>query len=298
MMLWSGDCRPGLDALRLCGDLGVENMNAGNVHSTRDLGLVSSAPSHTRCDGEIQVRAASRNEFVCASERRAPFFESSDNVIAAYQRTGAPRRLEPVNALADFHAASYLSSIKALEKVFGWCSEQPLHAITARQYAQSVRDAASTQVFRLGPERWLVSNNGQVRTLRLPDTAHDPDMTASKGLTGWIRQEGALYVHTRGDRIVELALNSRPLPHLRLAECSAEIDFHVLAPRRAEFRVKDLRPVHAAFAGVPPQAPCELVVNGQSMHVKSDDRGVISLQLPAMAEVTLNFSTARLARQN
>jgi hypothetical protein len=95
-----------------------------------------------------------------------------------------------------------------------------------------------------------------------------------------------------------LVLNAKPPPHLRLAECSAEIEFHTLAALRAEFRVTDLRPVHAAFAGVPPLAACELVVNGKPMRLQSDSQGIVKLHLPATADVTLDFSTARLANRN
>jgi hypothetical protein len=298
IILWSGDCRPSADALQLCRELHIENMNGGAVLSPRFPGLVGSPPSHTFREGEMQIYAAHQNEYSCAMERKAPFFESPENVITSFQRTESPRRLKPVNLGGDFHDASYVSSINAMEKLFAWCSQQPLHAITAKQYAQMVRDAAATTLYESGPGRWIISNAGHVRTFRLPATMDDPDIAASNGVTGWVRQGGWLYVHTRGQPVTELVVDAKSAPHLRLAQCSAEIEFSRLEAARAEFRVADLRPVQASFAGAPPHAACELVVNGQPKRLQSDDRGMVILTLPATANVTLDFSAARLANRN
>jgi hypothetical protein len=298
ILLWSGDCRPGADALKLCRELHIENMNGGATSSPRFPGLVGSPPSHTFRDGEIQIYAAHQNEFQCAKERQAPFFESPENVITGFQRTDSPRRLKPVNLSGDFHDASYVSSINAMEKLFAWSAEQPLHAITAKQYAQMVRDAGTTILYESGPGRWLISNAGHLRTFRLPATIDDPDIAASNGVTGWVRQGDWLYVHTRGQPVTELVVDAKPAPHLRLAQCSAEIAFDRLEATRAEFRVADFRPVQASFAGAPPHAPCELVVNGQPRRLQSDSKGMVTLSLPATANVTLDFSAAHLANRN
>jgi hypothetical protein len=185
-----------------------------------------------------------------------------------------------------------------MERVFDWCMSQPLHAITARQYARIVRDAAATRLYESGPGRWLICNGGHLRTFRLPASVDDPDLAASNGVTGWLRLGDWLYVHTRGAPVTELALSARPARHLRLAQCSAEIEFLSLEATKADFRVSDLRPVQASFAGAPPHAACELVVNGLPMRARSDGEGIITLSLPATASVTLDFSAARLANRN
>src|SRR4029079_15926162 len=40
IMLWSGDCQPGAEALRLCRELHIENMNGGSVPTPHFPGLV------------------------------------------------------------------------------------------------------------------------------------------------------------------------------------------------------------------------------------------------------------------
>jgi hypothetical protein len=104
-----------------------------------------------------------------------------------------------------------------------------------------------------------------------------------------------LYVHTRGWSVIELAVADKPPPHLHLAQCSAEIEFRLLTPLKAEFKVVDLRSVQATFAGAPPRAMCDLLVNGQPMRLQADDRGCLALHLPLTADVTLDFTAARYA---
>ena len=49
------------------------------------------------------------------------------------------------------------------------------------------RVARSTRVFTLGPDGWLIRNDGFCRTLTLPWTGKVPDLTRSRGLAGWRR---------------------------------------------------------------------------------------------------------------
>ncbi len=299
MLLWSGNCRPGAEAIRLCDEMGVENMNGGTTIMSRLYpGIAGVAPRHTFWDGSMQIFAANQNEFMYANGWLGPFFGGFANVVDTFERTGAPRRLKPVNAYYHFYSATYLSSMRALEKILDWSMEQPLHAVTARQYAQMVRDAWATRLFELEPGHWLISNGGHLRTFRLPASSDDPDMAASRGVTGWHREGGALYVHTRGTPVTEIMVKPSSGSHLRLVQSSAEIEFRVLSPLKAEFSVSDLRPVRATFAGVPAGRVCEMLVNGQTMRLTSDEQGRITLNLPSTADVTLDFTAEKYALRN
>ena len=299
MLLWSGNCRPGAEAIRLCDELGVENMNGGTTIMSRLYpGIAGVAPRHTFWDGSMQIFAANQNEFMYANGWLGPFFGGFANVVDTFERTGSPRRLKPVNAYYHFYSATYLSSMRALEKILDWSMEQPLHAVTARQYAQMVRDAWATRIFEPAPGRWIISNGGHVRTFRLPASSDDPDMAACQGVTGWYREGDALYIHTRGSPLTEVVVRPSSGPHLRLAQCSGEIEFRLLSPLKAAFTVSDLRPVRATFAGAPPGRVCEMIVNGQTMRLTSDEEGRIILNLPSTAEVTLDLSVEKYALRN
>ena len=176
--------------------------------------------------------------------------------------------------------------------------EQPLHAVTAKQYAEIVRDAFATRIYEAGPKRWVISNAGDLRTFRVPANAGFPDMTRSKGLTGYVRDGDALYIHTGGDAVVEFVLAEQPVPHLHLASCTAEVLFESLTADKAVFSVQDLRPVRAMFAGVAAQAKCDVLVNDQPMRLQANAEGILTLNLPPAARVALDFAASNYASRN
>lgn len=299
LFLWSGNCRPGAEALRICREMGVENMNGGTTVLSRLYpGISSVAPRHTFWDDEMQVFAANQNEFMYANGWLGPFFGGFANLIDTFERTGSPRRLKPVNVYYHFYSATYLSSLRALEKILNWCMEQPLHAVTAKQYAAAVRDAYDTRIYEAGAKHWILSNAGDLRTLRLPAGAGFPDMARSKGLTGYIRDGDALYIHTRGEPVVEVVLTGQPVPHLHLASCTAEVLFKTLTADKADFSVQDLRPVRATFSGIPAMAKCDVLVNDQPIRLQADAEGILTLNLPPAAKVALDFAAPNYASRN
>lgn len=303
LMLWSGNCRPGEQALKVCRELGVENMNGGNtIVSRRYPGMAGVAARVMPWGDELQIHAANQNEFMYANGWNGPFFGGFADVIDTFERTDGNRRTKPVNVYYHFYSATSLSSLRALEKIHHWCAEADLHAITALQYAQIAKDAWRTRVFEKGPRHWVLTNEGHLRTYRLPVGVGRPDLKRCQGVTGYQEQEGALYVHTDGRKQVELALGDEPaIPtkveetYLRLTSSSAEIRFAERDALRCRFQVKDLRPVKTNFAGLRPKTVCEVTINAATTRMTVDDQGALLLQLPALADVTLDATRSQYA---
>ena len=78
--------------------------------------------------------------------------------------------------------------------------------MTAAAYAASVRDARQTRILRVSDNHWIILNNGDCRTLRLPASAGVPDMTQCLGVSGFNVHQGQLYIHTMGNARTELVL--------------------------------------------------------------------------------------------
>jgi hypothetical protein len=298
LMLWSGNCRPGERALSVCRELGIENMNGGNtIVSRRYPGIAGIAPRVMPWNGELQIHAANQNEFMYANGWNGPFYGGFADVIDTFERTEQGRRLKPVNVYYHFYSATNLSSLRALEKIHRWCSEQPLHAITALEFARITRDAWGTRVFDIAPRHWRVVNQGHCRTFRLPKYLGVPDIALSSGVTGYTEHGDSLHIHTRGlpETEIVIADPDKATPHLRLASSSAEIAFSEFDVLKAAFEVKDLRPVQVEFAGLPAKAVCQVTINDTRNRLAADDDGVLKLALPATARVTLDASRSRYA---
>ena len=224
IMLWSGNCRPPAEALRICREIGVENMNGGyTVISRRQPGLAGVAP---RCipwedeeGSEVQIFASNQNEFVYTNDWKGPFFGGFAQVVDTFEKTESPRRLKPANIYYHFYSAATLGAQRALERVHNWCLERELHALTAGQFAKIKRDCLGVRVFSDGPGRYTISGNGQLRTFRIPQAAGVPILAESEGVTGYHVHGDQLYLHTDGRRTVRVKIapeGTAERHHLRL----------------------------------------------------------------------------------
>ena len=292
IFLWSGNCRPWPEALRIARELGLENMNGGETAISRKRPSVSRVSARALpWDGELQVTSANENEniyrerWAVSGDTAAPFFGGFVLAEDGFVRMEQPRRLKPVNIYFHFYSGDNLASLNALTRLFEWAQRQELHSLTASDYAGLVRDARATRVLRQSDTRWTLLNTGALRTFRLPKSALVPDLAASRGVTGWRATGDAIYVHTDGSPRVELALSEHPAAHLRLTASKAEIQFAKLAAREAAFTVRDIRPCQVTLAGLPARAPATVSVNGQAKSLTADATGALKLDLPAEAKV-------------
>ena len=200
----------------------------------------------------------------------------------------AAARLEPRAVRCRFEDVRTEQGIKALEKAFDACAGEPLHAMTAAAYAASVRDARQTRILRVNDSHWIILNDGNCRTLRLPVSAGVPDMRRCLGVSGFNVHQGQLYIHTMGNARTELVLTQTPNPeHVRLVESSAPVQFMELSSRRATFHVRDLRPIEVVLAGFEPRGQCAYLENGRPYTANADAEGVVRLEIVCRATVSV-----------
>ena len=295
VFLWSGNCRPPPAALALTRRLGLENLNGGDTISTgRYRSLTAVAPRTMRWGEELQIFAPNQNENVYTNNWRGPLFGTFTHVLETYALTEAPRRLKPVNLYYHFYSGDYAASLRALETIYAWVMDQPLHALTVSSYARLARDAHDTTVFTDGTDRWIIVNRGDSRTLRLPATlASRLDLRRSAGVTGWKIERDQAYIHTDGSTAVTLALAPVAMPVSavpRLESSSAEITFRSRRPAAWDFSVSDLRTAIVRVAGLEPGAQIRASIDREPQFLRAENNGTLMLKLPPRADVTLEFA--------
>ncbi len=294
IMLWSGGCRPSPEALDVCARLGVENMNGGGATiSGRHPSTANVPPRAMTWDGRLQINSSMQNEYVFTRDWNGPFFGGFRQVIDTFERTETPRRLAPVDVYCHFYSAQHLSALRALKDILVWCDERPLHPLTAREYARIVRDSRETVVFRTGDGGWIVSNAGQLRTLRLPSGGASPALERCEGVTGFKEEPRFLYVHTSGAGLTRLHLENqtaRAKPRPRLIDSTAEVDFTILDMNRIAGTTHDMREsVRLTFGGIEPGLAVTCIAAGTRQILNADAQGTISLSLPGSGAFTIQF---------
>ncbi|PVY77125.1 hypothetical protein C7414_10865 [Cupriavidus alkaliphilus] len=231
LLLWSGDCQPPAEALRLTEQARVLNMNGGDTLITR------SNPSWTaiaplginKPGGTFQVFAPNQNENVYTNLWHGPFY-GFERVIETFELTDRPYRFKPVNIYYHSYSGTKPASLKALRKVYDYVLAQPLLPLHSTDYVRKVLDWQEMAVARevgdgsagSSGTQWIVRGDGNLRNLRWSG-AGLPDVAAAKGVTGTSPAPGGgVYLHLDGGdarfNLREAAAPAQAMP--QLAEAS------------------------------------------------------------------------------
>lgn len=293
--LWSGNCRPSGEALKMVAALGLEAMNGGNtIINRRAEGIGDITSADTFMDGELQVYAPVQNEYTYTNGFTGPLYGGYRVVLDTFQRTEKPRRLKPVNVYYHFYSVQNRDSEKALSDVHEWCVKQVLHSVTARDFVRLAKDARATQVLADGPHRWIVQNKGFCRTFRLPKSMGVPDLSRCQSVTGYKVEGDQVYVHTSGES--QAVLDFRPaikggISPPWLESSTGEIELAHVGVEKISGHVKDLRPNAVAFAGLTPglkfSVSGEPSLSLETITAQVNDSGVLQLLLPAECSFSL-----------
>lgn len=299
LMLWSGNCRPGAEALAICDELGIENMNGGNTSATkRHPGVSNVGPKTMTWQGRRQIHASNQNEFIYTRNWSGPFYNGFRMVKETFELTELPRRLKPVNLYYHFYSGAQIGSLKSLRDVLDWCQAQPLHCMTARDYAEMVRDSCGTEILQTGERSWRILSDGKLRTLRLPVTSQVPDLKHCSGVLGWRLVEQGLYVHTDGSSVVDLALFDQQVGKDRvtdgpfLVSSPAPLVSRQMPGGALRLEVDDFRPeCQVRLGGLAPGSVWELQEDGGgSKQLTVSSEGILSLNLRGKCAVVLRPS--------
>lgn len=225
VFLWTGNCNAGSDSLELAERSGVLNMNGGDTLITRSnpsLALV--APLGVTKNGHFQVYAPNQNENVYTNNWLGPFY-GYERVIETFELTNVPYRLKPIDIYFHTYSASKPASLKALDKVFRWATEQETNPVHASDYIRKVLDFNHLVVART-TDGWLVRGADNLREMRAPALLGTPDFDTSLAVVGYNRNQDNHYLHLADS---EAKISFRPAKSTRpyLVSANARIEHFV-----------------------------------------------------------------------
>ncbi len=287
LFLWSGNCRPGEEALRLVRQAGALSLNGGFTDiSTLKPSLTAVSPRGVPWGEEYQVFNAVQNDNIYTDGWHGPHYGGYSRVINTFERTEVPRRLKPVGVYYHFFSGDRWDSLLALKEIFEWVSSQSLHAIWPSQFAAIVLDAKDCEIYELGPNRWRLVTQGALKTFRLPKSALLPDLATSSGIVGYRIERDWIYVHTVGAPVCDLVLSKHPSSRLFLESSTAETEFEVFEADRVRLKVQDFREARLVFAGMTPGLKMVYRIGSkETQEIRADREGRLEILIPAGAVV-------------
>lgn len=195
IVLWSGDTLPFEAAVKTTRDAGVRNMNGGDSRLDPEYASVFYVPPIARPIGaERQIYSGNSNENTYTNDWTGPYYGYA-NLEKTLVNTETPRRLKPFNLYYHMYIGERAASLAALKHHLDLARKWEVVPVTASRYAAIADSFFGVDIAQVDVMAWTVSNRGDLQTVRF-DAAKDIaiDETASEGVLGSARANGALYV--------------------------------------------------------------------------------------------------------
>lgn len=209
IFLWTGDARPGANALRQVREAGLVNVNGGDTHPLPYASEVAGTwPDGRPVGDELQVYAPVMNENVYTGEWTGPFY-GFRYVIDTFEILEKRGRLKPLGIYYHFYSGTKPEALNALEEIYQYALAQPVTPLFLSDYARRVEAQYYSVLMKTadGGYRW--------RGLHAPSTVRVgpedyPDLERSVGVAGYHDVAGARFVHLTGDDPVLYLSNTAP----------------------------------------------------------------------------------------
>ncbi len=275
LILWTGDCLPGADALRLTYRDGAHfAINGGDTtinESNRSLTMVG--PLGLWREGLFQVFAPNQNENVYTNLWTGNYY-GYRRVLETFRLTDLPRRLKPVNIYYHFYSATKEASLNALREVYDWAVSQNMLGVRISEYIGKALDFNRTVVARAGAG-WLVRNRGFLKEFRVPVSVGFPDVAGDYSVAGYSDHGESRFIHLAPGGEASIRLRPEPSAAPYLARANAFIESMGRSDKGMRFVLNGYTPFSATIANT---SGC--VVSGGLKGTPANGKGKISLQFP------------------
>lgn len=276
LLFWSGDTAPGVDALELADRAGVLNINGGTTQITRsNPSLTAISSIGITKGGHRQIYAPVTNENLYTNLWTGPYY-GFRRVIETFQMTESPRRLKPIGIYYHSYSASKKASIEALHEVYRWALAQTPHPVFISEYIRKALDFDEIVVAREN-DAWRIRGNGDLRTVRAPDSLGIPDAAGSQAVAGHHPGSEGNYVHlVDGDALLRFSTSpSRPAaPYLR--EANARIADWQAGSDSLRFTLKGHQPLEFTLAASP---RCSVSIDGKPLKPRRVNGDLLEFRL-------------------
>ncbi|WP_298450924.1 endo alpha-1,4 polygalactosaminidase [uncultured Marinobacter sp.] len=209
VFLWTGDARPGPEALKATRKLGLVNVNGGD---TRPLPYASELagvwPDARPVGDELQVYAATMNENVYTNLWTGPFY-GFRNVVDTFKILEAHNRLKPISIYYHFYSGTKPEALKALKEVYQYALSQPVTPLYLSDYAKRVQGQYYSALLQQSENSYRWRGIRPPSTVRISQNQY-PDMDHSEGVAGFHDTRNLRFVHLTGDNPLLVLSSNRP----------------------------------------------------------------------------------------
>lgn len=276
LFFWTGDCNPDHAALKYVYDNGIANINGG------DTRFDSAYPSYTyvsplfrHLDGLLQNLAVSANEVAYTNIWTGPFY-GFKYAIETYKNTESPIRIRPVDVYYHFYLMDHGVAVDSLKQIMGWVGTQELAPIFISDHLKRVKGFLDTRIERVAPGRFVITGNGELKTMRIDGYDGFVDLARSKNVIGFLNYQGSLYVHlSSGDRS-EIVLSKAPPARPYLVKANGPVEGLSVVQGNVSFKLRTMGKVLFSVGGLKRGQGYKVVISDKEHKLTADGKGMIT----------------------
>ncbi|MCM8543217.1 MAG: hypothetical protein NE328_23310, partial [Lentisphaeraceae bacterium] len=275
LFLWTGNCNPSENALRICRENNILNLNGGEYRFDKQNPSISMVPPLLRPVGkEKQVLIGAANEMIYTNNWSRNF-EGFSNVLETIKKTGYPRRLKPANLYLHFFTVEKKPSAAAVHGIIKEFLQMDLAPLFTGEYAAMAQDYSNAEL-RSDDKFWYWENCGSVPSLRLEGKVY-PDMLSSKGILGYYFDSklNCTYIHLDGSGKGRTCLSSKPAESIYLKRSNTTVSTWVLEKNSLSFTAKARGRLDFQISGLESGKEYTLEVDGQAIVLNTDSSGLL-----------------------
>lgn len=299
--LWTGNCLPPEKAVALVRGAGLRNMNGGDGRFDRAYPTYTAlAPTVRHVGQERQIYTANANETIYTNGWTGPFY-GQIYVIETYKQTeyptligAAPRRVAPMNLYYHYYAGERKESLDALKAVYDYVLKSHPIPLFVSEYCDLVEGFYSGTIDEIEGGGWHFRGYGACQTVRFDGESRLPDLTRSKGIVGFNRWEGSLYLHLAPEGEATLYLTDAEPTVPYLVDASAPLSQIAFTDEGITFATRAFGSAEFRFAKLPPESDYLVEIEGAGAsarrNVKSSSSGELLLELPIRSTATVRVT--------
>lgn len=275
IFLWSGKCNPESEALKLVRNSGIINMNGGeSIIEESNPVLGGIAPLISEVDGETQFHVSAAGDYYYTNSWTG-LYDGMKALKHYFDRTESPRRLRCLNVYYHFYLAEREPGIQGLEEAYADVLQKSPAPMYASDYAMLLRDWSETKVGTDSEGRYYIANDGICNTVRFDSENRFPDLTRSKGVLGYNRANGALYVHLSGTGEARIALTEAAPKGPYVTRFTHPIKNWTATPDILTWETEGQGPVHLELSGLPPASQYRIQAGTIESVVSTNSQGTL-----------------------
>ncbi len=289
---WTGNCEPTAEALKLCRDINLPNINGGDsIFDSAHPSYTTVAPLGVEVGGYRQIYAASSNENIYTNDWKGPYF-AFRHVLETFDNTETPLRLKPVNIYYHFYSGERRAALNALKTVLSTTTKQQVAPMFVSQYIAMVQGFYSARMEQTAPNSWKLSSFGACRTLRFDQPNLFPELRRSTNVLGFLQDKGILYVHLGEAKEALVVLGQTAPKGIYLRQASHQIADWVIKEGHVSFSANGWGRGEFVLENLEKNRPYSVALNGVATIQRTDINGQLDLLHTMDGSLSVEISRA------